>query len=141
MKANGSNKTADHGTGHGSGNVDVDRHRQRLLEEERGASARLERAVSAARKPSDGGPYDSGDEGSRGDYRYQQLAQAEAARSLLNQVRAALSRIDSGTFGRCAEDGEPIDEARLEAVPWAAFCERHDRRTPPLAASGEVISN
>jgi DnaK suppressor protein len=115
-------------------------HKQRLLAEERDALARLDRAVAAARKPADGGPHDSGDESSRGDFRYQQLAQAEAARSLLNQVRDALDRIDSGTFGRCAEDGEPIDDARLEAVPWAAYCEKHDRRRPPLESVTKAVS-
>jgi DnaK suppressor protein len=116
-----------------TGAVNLAHHKQRLLAEERDASARLERAVSGASEPGDGAPHDSGEESSRGGLRYQQLAQAEAARSLLNQVRDALDRIDSGTFGRCAEDGEPIDDARLEAVPWAAFCEKHDRRQPPSA--------
>ena len=88
-------------------------------------------------KRGDGEPHDTGDESSRGDFRYQQLAQADAARNLLNQVRDALDRIDSGSFGRCAEDGEPIDEARLEAVPWSAYCERHDRRQPPM----ELVAN
>src|SRR5918993_2572667 len=132
MKANGPNETPDQGNRHGSGRLDLEHHKRRLLLEERDASTRLERAVAAARKPSDGGPQDTGDESSRGAFRYQQLAQADAARSVLNQVREALDRIDSGTFGRCAEDGEPIDDARLEAVPWAAYCEKHDRRRPPL---------
>jgi DnaK suppressor protein len=121
--------------------MDFEHHKQRLLAEEQSALQRLERAVAAARKPSEGGPQDTGDEGSSGGYRYQQLAQADAARSLLNQVRNALDRIDSGTFGRCAEDGEPIDELRLEAVPWAAFCERHDRVRPPVAADPVAISS
>ena len=103
-------------------------YRQRLLLEQQTAFTRLERAVAAVSGPGDGAPQDTGDESSSGALRYQQLAQAEAARALLNQVRDALDRIENGTFGRCAEDGEPIDEARLEAVPWVAYCHRHDRR-------------
>src|SRR5918993_1166822 len=106
MNANGPNETPDQGNHHGSARLDFEHHKQRLLAEERGALSRLERAVAAARKPGEGGPYDTGDESARGAFRYQQLAQADAARSLLNQVRDALGRIDSGTFGRCAEDGE-----------------------------------
>ena len=103
-------------------------YKQRLLVEQQEALTRLERAVASAREPNDGVPHDTAEEGASGGLRYQQLAQADAARALLNQVRDALVRIQNGTFGRCAEDGEPIEEARLEAVPWAAYCHRHDRR-------------
>ena len=47
-------------------------------------------------------------------------------RSLLTEVRAALKRIDDGTYGLCAVDGEPIPEKRLEAIPWAARCMKHE---------------
>lgn len=108
--------------------MNFEHYRQRLLAEEQAAFTRLDRAVASVTEPSDGVPHDTADESSSRELMYQQLAQAEAARSLLNQVRDALDRIENGTFGKCAEDGEPIEEARLEAVPWAAYCERHDRR-------------
>lgn len=38
------------------------------------------------------------------------------------EVRAALDRIEQGTFGKCLECGRDIEPARLEAVPWAAYC-------------------
>ena len=110
--------------------MDLEHYRQRLLAVEQEARTRLERAVARVSEPSDAVPRDTADESSSGDLRYQQLAQAEAARTLLNQVRDALDRIKNGTFGTCAEDGEPIEEDRLEAVPWAAYCHRHDRRRP-----------
>ena len=106
----------------------LEHYRQRLLVEQQQALTRLERAVAGVSDPSDGVPHDTADESSRGALRYQQLAQADAARTLLNQVRDALDRIENGTFGTCAEDGEPIEEARLEAVPWVAYCHKHDRR-------------
>jgi DnaK suppressor protein len=40
-------------------------------------------------------------------------------------VRAALKRIDDGTYGKCVVDGEPIDEKRLESVPWTPYCLKH----------------
>ena len=110
--------------------MNLEHYRQRLLAVQQETLTRLERAVASVTEPNDGVPHDTGDESSNGDLRYQQLAQAEAARTLLNEVRDALERIENGTFGRCAEDGEPIEEARLEAVPWAAYCHRHDRRRP-----------
>ena len=55
----------------------------------------------------------------------EQLTEAEADRTQLEQVRAALERIDDGTFGLCAVDGKPIEEPRLEAIPWTPNCLKH----------------
>jgi DnaK suppressor protein len=40
----------------------------------------------------------------------------------LEQVEAALRRLDEGTFGACVRCGQPIAPERLEAIPWAAHC-------------------
>ena len=40
----------------------------------------------------------------------------------LTEVRAALDRLDDGTFGECLQCGEVIGEKRLEAVPWTPHC-------------------
>jgi DnaK suppressor protein len=42
--------------------------------------------------------------------------------NLLRNVRAALHRIDDGTFGVCGHCEEDISPKRLAAVPWAPFC-------------------
>jgi DnaK suppressor protein len=44
--------------------------------------------------------------------------------NLLRNVRAALRRIDQGTFGICGHCEEEISPKRLAAVPWAPFCIR-----------------
>jgi DnaK suppressor protein len=44
--------------------------------------------------------------------------------NLMKNVRAALRRIDDGTFGVCAHCEEEISPKRLAAVPWAPFCIR-----------------
>lgn len=49
-------------------------------------------------------------------------AQAEHAATELEQVVAALQRADDGSYGRCLDCDEPIDERRLEAMPAAAYC-------------------
>jgi DnaK suppressor protein len=41
---------------------------------------------------------------------------------VLREIEAALTRIDEGTFGTCRNCGEPIAQARLEALPWATQC-------------------
>ncbi len=50
------------------------------------------------------------------------LALRERAQIHLAQVEAALLRLDEGGFGLCRRCGQPIAEARLEALPWAAYC-------------------
>jgi len=42
--------------------------------------------------------------------------------NLLRNVRAALARIDEGTFGVCMHCEEDISIKRLNAVPWAPYC-------------------
>src|SRR3984893_2474593 len=42
--------------------------------------------------------------------------------SQLRDARAALSRIDEGSFGICQECDEDIHPKRLAAVPWTPFC-------------------
>ncbi len=46
----------------------------------------------------------------------------ENAGHLLDEVEAALRRIEDGTFGRCEACGRPIAPERLEAVPYARLC-------------------
>jgi RNA polymerase-binding transcription factor len=44
------------------------------------------------------------------------------ARAALDDIEAALARVESGTYGRCTSCGEQIPSARLEAVPAATVC-------------------
>jgi DnaK suppressor protein len=47
---------------------------------------------------------------------------SDAERARLLEIEEALSRLDLGTYGRCAHCGQPISAARLAAVPWAKLC-------------------
>ena len=40
----------------------------------------------------------------------------------LAELDAALTRVNSGTYGTCEGCGEPISDARLEALPAARYC-------------------
>ena len=48
------------------------------------------------------------------------IALSNQARETVNQIDAALERIDNGTYGYCITSGAPIPQARLKAIPWAA---------------------
>ena len=60
-------------------------------------------------------------------------AMLDAARRQRSQVMVALSRIEQGTYGVCADCAGPVPEGRLEAKPDAARCvpcqAKHDRRS------------
>jgi len=43
-------------------------------------------------------------------------------RVILNQIEAALKRIDTDDYGVCANCQEELQQKRLEAVPWAKHC-------------------
>jgi DnaK suppressor protein len=107
--------------------INPNQYKQRLLAKEQELSARVERAMVNVREPADRSPHDAGDEGSTDELKEEQFAEAEADRTVLNQVRDALKRVDSGTFGVCVVDGEPIEEARLEAMPWTPYCLKHQQ--------------
>ena len=46
----------------------------------------------------------------------------ELAAGSLRDVEAAIDRLDLGTYGICERCGNPIEPARLEALPAARFC-------------------
>jgi len=46
----------------------------------------------------------------------------ETERGLLDEVQAALHRLDDGTFGTCEACGGSIGDERLDALPFASRC-------------------
>ena len=43
-------------------------------------------------------------------------------RETLQEIDAALEKFEAGTYGRCESCGNPIADARLEAMPAARLC-------------------
>ena len=41
---------------------------------------------------------------------------------ILQAIEEALFRIENGIYGLCRDCGEPIAEARLNAIPWTRVC-------------------
>jgi RNA polymerase-binding transcription factor DksA len=63
---------------------------------------------------------ESGDANTVAVERDRDLALSAQALSAVEEINAALARIDAGTYGICTASGEPIPKERLEAIPWAA---------------------
>jgi DnaK suppressor protein len=96
--------------------VDPERARQRLSEER----TRVEQALVALQdEPASDEPGDFADGGAE----LEQSERDQALREELNQTLAAIGRAErrlaDGTYGISIASGEPIPDARLEAVPWA----------------------
>ena len=63
------------------------------------------------------------EEGGEGDTiaveRNRDLALAEKAMEMIDEIDHAMAKFDLGTYGICEVSGEPIPTERLEAIPWA----------------------
>jgi DnaK suppressor protein len=69
-----------------------------------------------------GYPQDSADAGSILSEADRTEAILHSARSQRDEVLAALTRFDEGSYGQCVDCGHEIPEGRLEARPEAARC-------------------
>lgn len=105
--------------------MDVKGYQRRLLDLEQQLVMRINRALENARERDESNVGDGGDSSRIDERRDEQLTEADADSTQLLQVRAALARVEAGTFGLCQVDGEPIDAKRLDAVPWTPLCLSH----------------
>lgn len=108
-----------------------------LLDEEVKLLAELETVgvISNANNPTDweGKPDDvAGDTSADPNTRADRIEDYENNRAIVNQlevrlaeVRAALAKIDAGTYGICEVSGEEIEEERLRANPAATRSKAH----------------
>lgn len=65
---------------------------------------------------------DSVDEASRSIERELLFELSDNERITLDQIEAALRKIDKGTYGLCESCHKPIAKARLDALPFARYC-------------------
>ena len=120
--------------------MNTQHYKQRLLEIEQTVSVRIERAVADGGRQGIDSAHDVGEASVADETADEEFTEAELDSTILKHVRDALTRIGDGTFGRCLADGAPIEAKRLDAVPWAPYCLKHQRlietaarpRTPTL---------
>jgi DnaK suppressor protein len=64
----------------------------------------------------------------------------ERSSNRLREVKAALSRMDNGTYGVCVECEEIVNLRRLLAVPWASTCIKCQEAAEKASAdSGDAV--
>ena len=51
-----------------------------------------------------------------------QLKLKQTDAKILQAIEEALYRMEKGTYGICRDCGEPIADARLNAIPWTRVC-------------------
>jgi DnaK suppressor protein len=107
--------------------MDLNRYKQRLLELEARLSSHLRRDLASGREQLIDTAADVGDASVADESESEDFIEAGFDTTTLQQVQAALRRIENGTFGQCLVDGGPIEPARLDAVPWAPYCVRHQK--------------
>ena len=51
-----------------------------------------------------------------------QLKLKQTDAKILQAIEEALLRMEKGTYGICRDCGDPIAQARLQAIPWTRVC-------------------
>jgi DnaK suppressor protein len=90
---------------------------------------RAELSVAAGMKPiqtsmehNNGRQGDMADQASGNNEVHIALKLKQTDAKILQAIDEALMRIEKGTYGICRDCGEPIAEARLNAIPWTRVC-------------------
>ena len=109
-------------------NTDLTLHRERLL----ALRARLQgdmtqmedNALNKDHSKTTSMPTDMAELGSGNFDQELTLSLLGSEKDALDQIEAAIERIEDGSYGRCEECGGQIPKSRLEAIPYAAQCVR-----------------
>jgi len=100
--------------------------RSRLEVERKRLTEELEQLTLGARHTNErreGSPFGKREEEATESFELEKrLALEKRVRDQLAEVEHALNKFEQGTYGLCDSCGQPIDPARLEALPHANLC-------------------
>jgi DnaK suppressor protein len=102
--------------------MNIERFKKLLLAKEQELLANIARLEGEARESGEAEVRDATDVATSSQGADESLQEVTLESDTLRLVRDALHRIEEGTFGKCTACGRPIEAARLEAIPWAAYC-------------------
>ncbi len=100
--------------------------RSRLESEQKRLIEELEQLEASARPTNErreGSPFGKREEEATESFELEKrLALEKRIKDLLPEVEHALHKFEDETYGLCDNCGQPIDPARLEALPQASLC-------------------
>ncbi|HLR76922.1 MAG TPA: TraR/DksA C4-type zinc finger protein [Balneolaceae bacterium] len=107
---------------------ELDHFKKLLKDEQEQTQQRLEEAKDSIERLSEnkGQEYSSsthhiGDMGSKVEEKETEYKLIGRNEDKLNEIKAALDRIEQGTYGICEDTGKKIKKGRLEAKPWTRY--------------------
>ena len=119
--------------------MNVQHYKDRLLDLEKTLSARIGREIADGRGEFIDSAHDVGEASVADEVASEEFADADRDSIVLKQVRDALARVDNGTFGTCLVDGGPIEEKRLDAMPWTPYCLKHEQLLEGSASKAPTL--
>ncbi len=97
----------------------LESEQKRLIEQ----SEQLKASIRPAGERREGSPFGKREEEATESLELEKrLALEKRVREQLAEVEYALHKFEEGTYGLCDSCGQPIDPARLEALPQAKLC-------------------
>lgn len=99
-------------------------YRDRLLDRREGLVGQVMEAEQYSRERDSEATQDPADMAANAYTKELLFSMSANDRRLLELIDEALEHIEAGEFGKCVHCGEPVQEKRLEAVPWARHCLR-----------------
>lgn len=102
--------------------MNIERFKQRLLDKEQELLREMASLEDETRDSGEAEVRDFTDDATASQGTSEAVQEDAVVSQTLTQVRDALQRIEDGSYGKCIACGRPIEKARLEAVPWAAYC-------------------
>jgi RNA polymerase-binding transcription factor DksA len=117
--------------------VNIPHFKHLLQVKERELLSEIAQLEEEARGPGEAEVRDSTDDATSSQFTSESLEEETVASRILIQVQGALKRIEDGTYDKCVTCGKQIPLARMEAVPWAAYC-AEDQEKLDRAAQAET---
>lgn len=120
-------------------NTDLNIFRSRLEDERRRCIKQLEQlhgSVPPIEERRDGSPFGKREEEATEVAEFEKrLILERKIMDLLSKVEYALNKFEKGTYGLCDVCNQPIDPARLEALPNTSFCLNCKANPQPVGSS------
>ena len=100
----------------------LEKEQMETLEEKNAIQQSLENLQDNSGDKNSAAAHHQGDIASEEDEREKFLIMLKKQDKKLDDITAALDRIEMRTYGVCAETGQKIQKERLEAIPYARLC-------------------